>query len=274
MDDSAMTFFSEKSVDFSFENAKRIFSISNQWFLLMVKLNECPLLAKCFSKQSYGDNQWTISSTEYTRFFLSSGIIICEGKRRINDKDNIDRVSKSELIYIKSESELEDVRKKYEDIQILEKWSGCGMKLPDDVRVRLNPNIVWPLFQCQVVEKKTGKNFKITLGNTPNQVNYEVKESELTYLSDRDEISTINSRGFVEPRDEIPRDVLVGLKGKDKISSWSQGTSKGNIKIDFCKYEYQPHTALIVLPYTCPLFDLLTEIHYCEGADGVVLTTT
>ncbi|MCX4029676.1 hypothetical protein H0A36_13055 [Endozoicomonas sp. SM1973] len=277
-------FFTHKKT-FSYNGFIDISKISRQWFSLMVKLNESRRLANFFSEDSLIDDPndaknkvWQIKSTEYTRYFLTTGIAIFDiynQKQNILDKYKHQETMPVDRVILVKDKDLEsklDKLKQYQFkdglyIENVEKWPGCGMALPEKVRIRLNPDIVWPIFEAQIKQKSSDKLYKIKIGNSTNQINWSYEEIDIvTKLTQKDEIFISG-----QTKDCIDNNCLERFD--EVFYQLQQGATKVKVKFKANEYEFQKDTALLVLPYTCPAFDILTEINF-DGTNDIVLTTT
>ena len=226
---------------YSYQNIVDIENITRTWFQLMVNLNESPKVRSFFASETYNKDteNWDIKATDYTRHFLTSGVIVYEAKEISSGKVS--------TIVITAESSQEDIVRIHElsmqsgfEVVALVRWAGCGMKIPSNATLELDPNIVWPIltFDTEV----DGEIVAIEIANSSNQITW--KET---------------NQGAEE-------------QGKMMVTDKNaQGQASGKFNVSG---NVDPETIKLVLPYTCASFDILTEIHLGDDNSEIVIFTS
>ena len=256
MSDTGSKFFEKReTLNIKIENnvsAQNVFDIemiTSTWFFLMVRLNGSPELREFFAHEVYDDESkfWRIESTEYTKHFLCEGLIIhrvekIEGDKTIKVKDIV--ITKEETnkrLSATKESELFEYEQSSDYVvSVIERWPGCGMVIPDNVKINLDANIVWPVLKTEV-KTEDGKTEKVTIQNSSNRIK------------------------FSQEGDTVEEGYLLAT------SKYAQGNAKGTVSLKGAKVVGD---ITLQMPYTCASFDILTQIELGDGEDNLVLFTS
>lgn len=226
---------------YSYQNIVDIENITRTWFQLMVNLNESPKVRSFFANENYDskNEEWSITPTDYTRNFLTSGIVIYEAK-------NIETGSVDTVIITEdsSDSDIDNIHtlsssSDYEVVALM-RWVGCGMKIPKSAKLALNPNIVWPVltFDTDV----DGQLATVKLQNSSNQITW----NEAVGEEEKNGKMLVTDKNF-------------------------QGQACGDFHIPGDVIRSSVH---LELPYTCASFDILTRIHLGSEDDEMVIFTS
>ncbi|NOU49860.1 hypothetical protein HG263_04835 [Pseudoalteromonas sp. JBTF-M23] len=272
------------SEDFSYQNLVQIENITRTWFQLMVNLNESTLLRTFFATEQYlgssqgGNlkvetstdtlqnnpaegifNNWKIQATEYTRHFLTSGLIIYEvslvDKELVDDEirqsirdTNMDEFAARQYKVItpeSSQSDMDVIRKlsihQGYNVVDVHRWAGCGMKIPKTTKLRLDPNIVWPILTFSTTDK-LNCNRKYAIENSSNIIKWSVEATES------------RESGCLLVTNKIV-----------------QGQARGSFEV---VGEVDHDSSILTLPYTCASFDILTKIKLGQDDDEQLVIFT
>ncbi len=230
-------------LSYGFSNIVDIENITRTWFQLMIRLNESPRIRDFFATENYIDGEWVIEPTPHTRDFLTSGLVIYEVINKETDKPA------KHLIINKhsSEEEFTTIHKEYfsnplYDVVALFRWPGCSMVIPENLKLQLDPNIVWPSL-----------TFDTTLENDETlTINIENSANKITWTENQ-------GQGNLEQ-------ATISVKDKNR-----QGQAKGQFNIPG---KVNMETATLTLPYTCASFDILTKIQLGDSNDELVIFTS
>lgn len=234
----------------SYQNVIDIENITRSWFQLMVKLNESPALRDYFAEESFNEesNEWDLNPTEYTRHFLTSGLVIYQVNKV---EGNVSTFVKD--VIVTSDDSKESIEQKTKEIfeyessdgysvSTLQRWAGCGMSIPKNIRLALAPNNVWPILEATVTDEN-GERQNIRIENSANKI----------FVSQETEGSSGNKeKGYILVTNKL---VQGQTKGKLKV----EGTSVDNLTL--------------TLPYTCASFDILTEISIGDEEELILFTS-
>jgi len=258
-DDILSTTGVRATATFNYENFVDIDNISRSYFLLMIKLNETTKLRSYFAEETFCEktNKWIIKSTKYTNAFFTSGLVIYEIQSSDNrcqppivvigaDSDDETQVLKNKEEHEQVEAKLEQyIRDGYEITRM--RWSGCGMKIPQEINLILDPDIVWPKVTLKTT-LRDGEQRDIDLENQANIVHWEDSDG---------------SGGDTETGT-----IISDCKLK-------QGNTKAILSI---KGEVCLSDITLTLPYTCASFDILTGLRIKGKGDSdkqeIILFTT
>lgn len=256
----------EANATVSYKNAIMIQNITNTWFQLMVLFNESAKVRSFFAYEKYdkNENKWEIEATPYTHHFLTTGITIYE-VIDISDDPSKNRISH---IVITKETKNEDKIKlalaaidkdKYE-VNTLISWVGCGMRIPSNVFIHLDPNIVWPVLTLKV--KNGDVISKIKIENTANEIFFSEDEST-GYIQVKNKhvqgltagkikvTGTEETLTIEEVREAIGNPLITDTEAKlaiDRQLGLDEGTTD------------ELQKTILKMPYTCASFDILTNI--------------
>lgn len=226
---------------YGYQNVVDIENITRTWFQLMVNLNESPKVRSFFANEVYSSEhqEWSITPTDYTRSFLTSGIVIYEAK-------SVETGAVEAIVITEdsSESEIDRIHdlsssSEYEVVAVM-RWAGCGMKIPKTAKLALNPNIVWPVltFDTDV----DGQTATIKIQNSSNQITW----SEAIGEEQKNGKMLVTDKNY-------------------------QGQACGDFHIPGEVVQSSVH---LELPYTCASFDILTKIHLGAEEDEMVIFTS
>ncbi|WP_125779306.1 hypothetical protein [Pseudoalteromonas rubra] len=267
------------SETYDYDNLVQIENITRTWFQLMVNLNESPKLRSFFAEEKYiGDsksntlniklldngedlyNGWEIKATEYTRHFLTSGVVIYEIYRKkfdsadnkLLESANLNADLEVQTLVVTADSkpnETELLRElsTHDNFEVvnLHRWVGCGMKIPKTANIHLDPNIVWPILEFY--SDVDGKRYSYRIENSSNIIRWNVS-------SDDEQADIEGRKGAVAVQDKIV-----------------QGQAKGEFEI---KGKVVEGSVKLTLPYTCASFDILTKINLGQDDDEQLVIFT
>lgn len=226
---------------YGYQNIVDIENITRTWFQLMVNLNESPKVRSFFANEAYDakSETWSITPTDYTRSFLTSGLVIYEATDVASGRVNTLVITEDS-----TQAQIDEIHhlssgKEYEVVALV-RWAGCGMKIPKNAKLSLNPNIVWPVLTVET--KVNGEPVAIEIANSSNQIAWVEKHAgkeEQGKLM----VTEKNFQGQAKGEFHIPGEI-----------------NKDNIKLE--------------LPYTCASFDILTKIHLGNDEDELVIFTS
>ncbi|MBB1486375.1 hypothetical protein [Oceanospirillum sediminis] len=226
---------------YSYSNIVNIENITRTWFQLMVNLNESPKVRSFFANESYDaeSGSWSVTPTDYTRNFLTSGVVIYE----VTEVES-GRVRSIVLTDDSLDHEIDEVHTLSSDsnheVVALVRWVGCGMRIPKTAKLALNPNIVWPIltFSTDI----DGRKATVKIENSANQITWE------------EELDGARSSGRVQVKDKN-----------------FQGQASGDFHIPGKVDEESVH---LEMPYTCASFDILTRVHLGDDEDNQMVIFT
>ena len=272
----------EIDVTRTFQNFTDIENITSTWFQLMVILNESPKVRLFFANETFNtkEEKWYITPTDFTKDFLSGGILIYEVKEvgtgkvstlaftdkkicYLPDNDPAGEVmhfsydSKEEINIDKIDTGIGEVIKQVLDgdnyeIVALVRWAGCGMKIPQDIEIELKPDIVWPVLTTQT-KMDDDKELTVTIENKANEIAWSEAETVQTGHAEKK-----TEDGLKEVSEDVTN--TITKKGFLRMTkkSW-QGMTMGDVTIPG---KVVHNTTKLQLPYTCASFDILTKIHF------------
>lgn len=70
-----------------------------------------------------------------------------------------------------------DPKSVMDQFTVLERWPGCGMKIPLNIRIELRPNLVWPTLELVTMDEE-GNRSRIRLANEANEARWEDQSLE------------------------------------------------------------------------------------------------
>ncbi|NQZ07980.1 MAG: hypothetical protein HRT35_12530 [Algicola sp.] len=321
---------------FEFNNFVTINNLTRQYLLMMMQMQESPLLRDMFScitfdeeiagmcQKSIQDKTINpqkiiqVNSTSLTTHFLGEGLIIyqfcsinsalppastqdkhlkkdevvefpledqgfyglpvnpsCQYRKalwaRLNDKFGV--IKPSDRSADDSQFEI-DVNKTYTNskgeefrVSIIARHSGCGFKSPENALIRLDPRLVW----CQT---------KLKLKHRP------ATNDEAAIDNKNDGLYIVNFAGGAQwyrdswPKiDELDNTAFMAPNwGKGKsfvISTSTQELSESKVSFDILENKSGTiDKVIIIMPFVCCAFDMLTEVYFDDNDEPLVLFST
>ncbi len=289
-----------------FGSFKKINDISRQYLLLMMKMQESPLLLSLFSDLKFNGSDRTVNSTSLTKHFLTEGVVIysvvsLDGKYDFKKEipttkeDEVEAMLQYPLLErgvfgvpvdpmsdyrreilkhmnqefgtptdereIQVGVEYEGKNGKYK-VYVVSRESGCGFHIPENSVIRLDPRLVWTQTKLKLnrSSKITDENDGIYIINTAGGVEW--------FQSDWKTIDEMDNAQFMQKGERVPKPEVLQ-------SDTFQELSNNKTKMYVLDNEIGGvERAVIIMPFICCAFDMLTEVYYNGETEPLILFTT
>lgn len=295
-----------------FRSFKKINDISRQYLMLMMKMQESSLLLSMFSEVDFNKGEIIVNSTVLAEHFLTEGVVIysivsIDGEYNFDvENDYIigsdgDKILKNPLqdrgifgIPVKETAKYRnevlnymhvefgipineaDIKTDHEykskngvfKIHVIARESGCGFHIPDSSTIRLDPRLIWTQTKLKLnhrIESKDGcqiseANDGIYIINTAGGVEW--------FQSDWKSINEMDNAAFMQ---QSVRKVIPEVLQTESFQELGSNKTKMNV-LD--NESGAVDRAIIVMPFICCAFDMLTEVYYNGADEPLILFTT
>ena len=299
-----------------FRSFKKINEISRQYLMLMMKMQESPLLFNLFSEPDFSESNRKVYTTALTASFLTQGLVIynvvsLDGKYQFkNDKAFIESTDPDKVLeyplrergifgvpvdensnyrtnvleYMHEEfgTPLEEeeikVNQRYQSkknpqnggfkVYVMERESGCGFHIPEDSIIRLDPRLVWTQTKLKL-KHNVDANESNSIGETNDGI-YIINTAGGVewFQSDWKSIDELDNTSFMQKEGKA-----LNLQNFQSCTFQELSNSKTKMKV-LGNNEGRVEKAIIIMPFICCAFDMLTEVYYNGKTEPVILFTT
>ena len=157
-------------------------------------------------------------------------------------------------------------------VRIVRRDSGCGFGIPKKSVIKLDPRLVWTQTKLKLAHKLT-ENKDETIDSSNDGVYVINKAGGVLWVQSKWE--TINDLDHAEF-------MQSNFKAKYKPSEYTLNSlaelSDSSVKIHIFNQDSQEQSdvekAVIIMPFTCVAFDMLTEVYYNDHEEPLILFTT
>lgn len=194
-----------------------------------------------------------------------------------------------------------DPKSGMEDFTVLERWPGCGMQIPKNVRIELRPNLVWPTLELVTMDEN-GNRSRVRLANEANEARWfdqsldENKEPSVGRVISTDKVQQGQTKAILRVKGKV----LVGQAPENTEGAPAVETEQGSVTAVATKTaathenvkklraeakfeDGKPYEIVFGLPFICASFDVLTGLEFStqdfvtedsKNIEEIVLFTT